>query len=62
MGGFLGIELDDFSHAIRRSDLEWTTRFLRRFPKLRDASDKDGKPFRQLARVSGSEQIVKLFD
>jgi len=62
MGGFLGIELADFAHAIRRGDLEWATRFLRRFPKLRDASDTEGKPFRQLARESGNAQIAKLFD
>jgi len=62
MGGFLGIELADFAHAIRRGDLEWTTRFLRRFPKLRDACDPEGKSFRQLARESGNEQIAKLFD
>jgi len=62
MGGFLGIELADFAHAIRRGDVEWATRFRRRFPKLRDASDTEGKPFRQLARESGNEQIAKLFD
>jgi hypothetical protein len=62
MGAFLGIKLADFAHAIRRGDLEWTSRFLQRFPKLRDASDQDGKPFRQLAHESGNEQIARLFD
>ena len=62
MGGFLGIELADFAHAIRQGDVEWVTRFLHRFPKLRNANDPEGKLFRQLARESGNEQIVKLFD
>lgn len=32
MGGFLAIELDDFAYAMRRGDVEWVTRFLKRFP------------------------------
>jgi hypothetical protein len=61
MGGFLGIELDDFSHAIRRGDVEWVTRFLRRWPALRGASDTHGKPFNLLAEESGNPEITNLF-
>jgi ankyrin repeat protein len=61
MGGFLGIELDDFAHAIRRGDVEWVTRFLRRFPALRGASDTQGKPFKLLAEESGDQEVADLF-
>ena len=61
MGGFLGIELSDFAHAIQRGEVEWVVRFLRRFPALRDASDAQGKPFRLLAKESGNPEIVDLF-
>lgn len=61
MGGFLGIELDDFAHAIEGSDVEWVTRFLRRFPALRRANDTHGKPFKLLAVESGNKEIADLF-
>lgn len=61
MGGLLGIELNDFAHAIRRGDEEWVTRWLKRFPSLRDGRDADGTPFRQLAKQSGNAAIADLF-
>ncbi len=61
MGGFLGVELNDFAHAIRRGDEEWVTRWLKRFPSLRDGRDADGKPFRQLAKESGNAAIAARF-
>jgi ankyrin repeat protein len=61
LGGFLGIELDDFAHAIRRGDVEWVTRFLRRFPALLGARDTQGKPFKLLAKESGNQEIADLF-
>ena len=61
VGGFLGIELEDFAHAIRRGEVEWAARFLRRFPALRTASDPQGKPFQLLARESGNQEIANLF-
>lgn len=61
MGGLLGIELDDFAHAIRRGEVEWVARFLKRFPALRGASDTHGVPFRRLAQESGNPEIVGLF-
>jgi hypothetical protein len=61
MGGFLGIELTDFAHAIRQGDVEWVKRFLHRFPALRAASDTQGKPFKQIAEESGNQEIAELF-
>jgi ankyrin repeat protein len=61
MGGFLGIELNDFAYAIGRGDVDWVARFLKRFPALRDASDSQGRPFKQLAEQSGHPEIAKLF-
>lgn len=61
MGALLGIELADFGYAIRKGDLEWTARFLARFPRLRDAADADGTPFRTLAAQSGNPEIMRLF-
>lgn len=61
MGGLLGIELNDFGDAIRRGDEEWVTRWMKRFPSIRDARDADGKPFRQLAKESGHAAIADLF-
>lgn len=61
MGGFLGIELSDFAHAIQRREIEWVVRFLRRFPALREACDAQGKPFRLLAQESGNPEIASLF-
>ena len=62
MGGFLGIELADLAYAIQTGDTRWVARFLERFPSLRDASDTNGTPFRQLALRSGNEEIPKLFE
>ena len=61
MGGFLGIELDDFAYAIRRGDVEWVARFLKRFPSLRRTCDTQGRPFKLLAEQSGNPEIAKLF-
>ena len=60
MGGFLGIELEDFGHAIQQGEVQWVARFLRRFPALRGASDKDGRPFKLLAQESGNREIARL--
>jgi ankyrin repeat protein len=62
MGGFLGIELTDFAHAIRRGDVEWTKRFLTRFPGLRRASDTQGNSFKLLAEESGNAEIMTMFE
>ncbi len=62
MGGFLGIELDDFAYAIRRGDVEWTMRLLRRFPDLRSAGDTRGNSFKLLAGQSGNPEILRLFE
>jgi hypothetical protein len=61
MGGFLAIELEDLAHAIRRGEVEWVQRFLRRFPALRKANDIQGKPFKLLAEQSGNQEIMELF-
>lgn len=61
MGGFLGIELDDFAYAIQRGDLDWAARFLKRFPGLRHAADHDGTPFKTLAAQSANPAIAQLF-
>lgn len=62
MGAFLGIELSDLAFAIERRDIDWIQRFLKRFPGLRQASDAQGRSFKQLALQSGSSEIVRLFD
>lgn len=61
LGGFLTIELDDLAYAIRRGDVEWVARFLKRFPALREASDPQGMPFKLLAEQSGNPEITKMF-
>lgn len=61
MGGFLSIELNDLAHAIERGEVEWVTRFLSRFPGLREARDTQGKPFKLLAPQSGNQDIANLF-
>jgi ankyrin repeat protein len=61
LGGFLAIELDDLAYAIRRGDVEWVARFLKRFPTLREASDPQGIPFKLLAEQSGNPEIAKMF-
>lgn len=62
MGGFLAIELADFAYAISRGDVEWTKRFLARFPGLRLGRDTQGTPFQLLAKESGHAEIVSLFE
>ena len=62
MGGFLGIELSDTAYAIERGDVDWVTRFLKRFPKLRGARDSHGKTLRELAAQSGNKEIAALFE
>jgi hypothetical protein len=61
MGGYLAIELEDIAYAIQLGDARWVERFLKRFPSFREASDTNGKPFRQLARESGNREIARLF-
>jgi hypothetical protein len=61
LGGFLAIELDDFAYAIRREDVEWVTRFLKRFPALREANDTQGRPLKQLAHQSRNPEISRMF-
>jgi hypothetical protein len=61
MGGHLAIELDDLAHAIRLGDTRWVSRFLKRFPALRDARDTEGIPFQKLARDSRNREITALF-
>ena len=61
MGGFLGIELADFEFAIQKGDVEWVRRWVERFPGLREARDREGKLFRELARELGNEEILGLF-
>lgn len=61
MGGFLAIELNDFSWAIENGIAEWVARFLKRFPALRDARDAQGRPFRELAERSANAEIRALF-
>jgi hypothetical protein len=61
MGGFLEIELRDMAFAIRRGDVDWVGRFLKRFPNLREAGDSDGNSLRQLAEQSGNADIARLF-
>lgn len=62
LGGFLGVELDDFAFAIRRGDAEWTGRLLKRFPALRDARDIQGLSFRQLAEQHANPDVARLFN
>lgn len=62
LGGLLGIELSDFGYAIQTQDVEWTARFLKRFPALRLASDRNGTPFKLLATETGNEAIMRLFE
>ncbi len=61
-GGLLAIELSDFAYAIQRGDVDWTSRFLSRFPRLREASDIQGTPFKQLAVESRNPAILSLFE
>jgi ankyrin repeat protein len=61
LGGFLAIELDDLAYAIRRGDVEWVARFLKRFPGLREASDPQGIPFKLLAEQFGNPEVAKMF-
>jgi ankyrin repeat protein len=61
MGALLGIELADFAFALEQGDTIWLARFLKRFPAFRMASDAQGRPFRELAAASGSEEIIGLF-
>lgn len=62
LGGYLGIELDDLAFAIQAGDATWVTRFLTRFPALRNGLDRNGTPFRQLANKCGNPQIAKMFE
>jgi len=62
MGGFLGIELSDTAYAIERGDVDWVQRFLKRFPKLREARDSHGNTLRGLAAQSGNNEMAALFE
>lgn len=61
LGGYLGIELEDLRYAIQQGDTKWVTRFLQRFPGLREGKDKNGNSFREIATDSGHEEIIQLF-
>jgi ankyrin repeat protein len=62
LGAFLGIELTDFAYAIHTQNIEWTARFLKRFPALRLASDENGSPFKLLAAQTANPELIRLFD
>lgn len=62
LGGLLGTELDDFEFAIRSRDVHWIARFIARRPALRDAADRNGTPFRELAEKSGDPAVLALWD
>ncbi len=62
MGGFLGIELDDFNFAIERRDIAWVERSLQRFPALRTARNGDGIPFSDVVHLSGNTDLIRLFE
>lgn len=62
LGGYLATDLDDLAYAIRQGDAGWVRPFLERFPDLRHSRDKQGKPFRQLAEESNSQEIRELFN
>ena len=61
-GAFLAIELDDMAYAIAGGNRDWVSRFLIRFPGLRDACGNDGVAFRDLARSCGDPEIARLFE
>ena len=48
-------------YAIQQGDTKWVSRFLQRFPGLRDSMDKNGKPFRAIAIESGNKEVIQLF-
>lgn len=60
-GGYLAIELEDLAYAIESGDARWVARFLKRFPALRQGSDKRGRSFQQLADESHNREIRGLF-
>lgn len=60
LGGYLGIELEDLRYAIQQGDTKWVSRFLQRFPDLREGTDKNGKSFREIAMESGNPEIINL--
>jgi ankyrin repeat protein len=62
LGGHLGIELEYLRYAIQQGDTKWVSRFLQRFPGLREANYKDGKSFRDIAMESGNPEIINLFE
>lgn len=62
MGGFLGIELDDFGFAIQRGEVESVARFLKRFPALRGAGDSRGRSFKVMAVQCGNAEIAEMFE
>jgi len=62
LGGFLSIELEDFAFAIEQRDIKWVARFLKRFPALRNARDREGRLFKQLAQESGNQEIARMFE
>jgi len=61
-GGYLSIELADLAYAIELGDVRWVTRFLQRFPGLRQARDLQGRPFHQLAQATNNPEITRLFE
>ncbi len=61
MGGHLAIELDDLAYAVRSGDGRWVSRFVTRFPGLREWRDGERTPFRQMARECGNDEIAALF-
>ena len=61
LGGFLAMEIEDMSVAIRQGDVGWVRRFLTRWPGFAACRDGSGKPLLQLAEESGHPEIARLF-
>jgi hypothetical protein len=61
LGGHLAIELEDLAYAIQTHDSKWVSRFLARFPAMREGVYKNRTTFRQLAIESADSRIAELF-
>jgi len=60
-GALLATEIDDAVHAVQEKDIPWATRLISRYPALRRASDRQGKPLSAYAEASDDPALIALF-
>ncbi len=60
-GALLAAEIDDAVYALQEKDIPWATRLITRWPALKRACDRQGKPLSAYAEAADEPALISLF-